>query len=118
MKKDYIIFLKHILDSINKIEEFTKRISKADFISSIKTQDAVIRRLEIIGEATKNLPTNFKEKYTTVPWNEITRMRDKLIHGYFGVDLNITWGVVKSDLPNLKGKIKIILKEESSLKKH
>ena len=113
MKKDISIFLKHILESINKIEEFTKNISKADFIESIKNQDAVIRRLEIIGEATKNLPRNFREKYTDVPWNEIARMRDKLIHGYFGVDLNITWNVVKNDLPSLKKKIKTILEEIS-----
>lgn len=109
MKKDDSIFLKHILESIDKIEKFTKGISKADFIKSVKTQDAVIRRLEIIGEATKNLSANFKEKHPNVPWNEIARMRDKLIHGYFGVDLNITWGVVSNDLPDLKKKIKIIL---------
>ncbi|MBI2558459.1 DUF86 domain-containing protein [Candidatus Woesearchaeota archaeon] len=110
MKKDDNIFLKHILESIDKIEKFTKGISKVEFIKSVKTQDAVIRRLEIIGEATKNLSANFKEKHTNVPWNEIARMRDKLIHGYFGVDLNITWGVVSNDLPDLKKKIKIILK--------
>lgn len=90
MKKDPIIFLNHILESINKIEEFTKGLLKSDFINSVKTQDAVIRRLEIIGEAAKNLPKQFLEKHKNIPWNEIIRTRDKLIHGYFGVDLNIT----------------------------
>lgn len=113
MKKDISIFLEHILESIDKIEEFTKGISKADFVGSVKSQDAVIRRLEIIGEATKNLPRSFREKHTDIPWNEIARMRDKLIHGYFGVDLNITWSAVKNDLPGLKKKIKIVLEQES-----
>lgn len=113
MKKDDSIFLKHILESICKIEKFTKGITKSGFIKSVKTQDAVIRRLEIIGEATKNLSSYFKGKYTDVPWSEIARMRDKLIHGYFGVDLNITWSVVKNDLPSLKKKIEMTLKEMS-----
>ena len=109
MKKDISIFLKHILESLDKIEEYIKTISKTDFINSAQIQDAVIRRLEIIGEATKNLPANFREKHNDIPWNEVARMRDKLIHGYFGVDLNITWNVIKNNLPSLKKKIKDIL---------
>lgn len=109
MKKDTAVFLKHILDSINRIIEFTNNFSKAQFLKSVKTQDAVIRRLEIIGEATKCLPKEFTERHREVPWNEIARMRDKLIHGYFGVDLNITWNVIKEDLPSLSKKIKEIL---------
>ena len=112
MKKDASVFLKHILESITQIEKFVEGTSKADFISSIKTQDATVRRLEIIGEATKNLPKNFREKHSDVPWSELARMRDKLIHGYFGIDLNITWDVVIKDLPDLKKKIKAILEKE------
>jgi uncharacterized protein with HEPN domain len=114
MKKDERIFLKHILESIEKIEEFTKGISKNDFLASVQIQDATIRRLEIIGEAAKNIPNEFREKYTYVPWSEMARMRDKLIHRYFGVDLNLTWDVVKRDLPELKEKLKKIL--ESKIK--
>ena len=105
MKKDSKIFLKHILESIEKIEKFTKGFSKKRFFESIKTQDAVIRRLEIIGEATKNLPEEFREKYTEVPWSELARMRDKLIYGYFGIDLNLTFEIANKDLPKLKSKI-------------
>jgi uncharacterized protein with HEPN domain len=109
MKKDISIFLNHILESIERIEEFTKNISKKIFLDSIQLQDAVIRRLEIIGEATKNIPPEFRKKYADVPWSEIARTRDKLIHGYFVVDLALTWDIVKKDLPDLKKKIKKIL---------
>ena len=74
-------------------------------------QDAVIRRLEIIGEATKNIPEEFTKKHSEVPWSGIAKMRDKLIHKYFGVDLDLTWDVLKDDLPSLKEKIKKILRE-------
>lgn len=111
MKKDVSVFLQHIIESIVKIEEFTKGDTKADFISSAKTQDAVIRRLEIIGEAVKNMPSDFIKKHPDVPWSEIARTRDKLIHGYFGVDLDITWTVVKSNLPSLKKKISEIIEQ-------
>lgn len=113
MKKDAKIFLKHILESIEKIEEFMKGVSKERFLNSVQLQDAVIRRLEIIGEATKNLPTEFRKKYSDVPWSEIARMRDKLIHGYFGIDLNLTFDIVRKDIPGLKEKISKILKETS-----
>ncbi|HOK34765.1 MAG TPA: DUF86 domain-containing protein [Candidatus Paceibacterota bacterium] len=111
MKKDPKIFLQHILESIERIEEFTKNISKKDFLKSTKTQDAVIRRLEIIGEATKNLPEEFIQKYPEIPWGELARLRDKLIHGYFGVDLNLTFEIVNKDLPKLKKQISKIVKE-------
>ena len=105
MKKDVNIFLAHILESIEKIEKFTESMSKKEFLESPQAQDAVIRRLEIIGEATKNLPKEFMQKHLEIPWGELTRMRDKLIHAYFGVDLNLTFRIVKEDLPDLKKKI-------------
>lgn len=70
-----------------------------------------MRRLEIIGEAVRNLPENFREKYPSIPWRQITGTRDKLIHEYFGVDIGLTWQVVKSDLPKLKRQILALLKE-------
>jgi uncharacterized protein with HEPN domain len=111
VKKDTSIFFKHILESIGKIEEFTKGVSKKDFLDSVQLQDAVIRRIEIIGEATKNVPNGFRKKHSEVPWSEIARTRDKLIHGYFGVDFNLTWDIVKKDLPVLRKKVEKILKE-------
>lgn len=116
MKKDTSVFIKHILESIEKIEEFTKGVSKKDFFDSVQLQDAVIRRVEIIGEATKNLPIRFRKKHPEVPWSEIARTRDKLIHDYFGVDLNLTWDIVKKDLPDLKKKVKKILKQVEKTK--
>ncbi len=108
MNKDISVFIGHILESIARIEEFTKGVPKKEFLISVQKQDAVIRRLEIIGEAVKNIPISFREKYSEVPWKEIARIRDKLIHGYFGIDLELTWDIVKKDIPVLKGKIKKI----------
>jgi len=90
MKKDPAIFLEHILESIERIEEFTKGTSKENFLNSVQLQDSVIRRIEIIGEASKNIPDDFKRTHSDAPWSEMARTRDKLIHGYFGVDLNLT----------------------------
>jgi len=114
MKKDHRVFLQHILESIRLIEEYTRQKTKDDFLASTALQDMVIRRLEIIGEAVKNLPVELKEKYPGVPWKRIAGMRDKLIHGYFGVDLEFTWGVVQRNLPELKQQIRRIMKEEDS----
>lgn len=109
MKKDYSVFLKHILESIQEIEKYTRSISIDDFAEDIKTQDAVMRRMEIIGEAVKNLSNDFKNKHKNINWKEIAGMRDVLIHEYFGVDIDVVWGTVIKDLPELKGKIVEIL---------
>ncbi len=89
MKKDPKIFLIHIQESIKEIENHTKKITKRKFLKDVKTQDAVIRRIEMIGEAAKNLLHNFKKKDFKIEWREIVDMRNKLTHEYFGVDLNI-----------------------------
>ena len=112
MKKDIKIFLEHILESIKLIEEYVRDKKKSDFLKSKQLQDSVIRRIEIIREAVKNIPYDYKEKYTQIPWKQIIGMRDILIHQYFGIDLDLTWEVVKSDLPELK---KNILKFKNNL---
>ncbi len=110
MIKDPQVFLKHILDSIEIVEEYTKSLSKEEFLKSQEKQDAVTRRLEIIGEAVRNLTEDFRQQYPDVVWREIVGMRDKLIHEYFGIDLDLVWEVTQKDLPQLKKQINLLLK--------
>ncbi len=84
--------LRHILESIELIEEYLAHISKANYFNDRKLQDAISRRLEIIGEATKVISQTTRQKYPEVPWKEMAGMRDKLTHEYFGVDMEITLG--------------------------
>ncbi len=113
MKKDPSFFLGHILESISYIEKDTKGYTKEKFASSRKTKDTVIRNLEIIGEAAKNLPEELRAKYPDIPWKKIAGLRDVLIHMYFGVDVDNIWNVVKEDLPILKENIKKMLQQEN-----
>lgn len=113
MKKNEKIFLAHVLESAEKIENFTKGISKETFENSDLIQDGVARRLEIIGEAVKNIPEDFKKKHPEVEWRKVAGTRDVLIHGYFGVDVNLVWDIAKHNIPELKAKIQKILKEFS-----
>lgn len=111
MKKDIKIFLFDILDSIEKIEEYTKNISEDEFFDNIQIQDAVIRRIGIIGEAVKNLPKSFRDKHPNIPWKKIAGTRDVIIHDYSGVDADLVWEIVKNDIPKLKKQIKKLLEE-------
>lgn len=111
MNKDASVFLQHILESIAFIEEYSQGISEAKFLDNRQIQDAVVRRLEICGEAIKNIPKSFREKYPKIPWKEIAGMRDILIHEYFGVDFELTWKIVQKELPKLKIEISRILRE-------
>ena len=113
MKKNHFIFVEHILESINNIWDFMKNVGKDGFFKDKEKQSAVIRQIEIIGEAAKNLPDSFKKKYPQIPWQKISGARDKLIHHYFGVDLDAVWDIVIEDLPFLKSQIEKILKQEN-----
>ena len=102
MKKDPIIFVNHILDSIKIIEGYAEGKNFNDFKHSIQLQDSIIRRLEIIGEAITKLPEEFHTKFPDVPWKKVIGMRNILIHEYFGIDIELTWEVVIRDIPELK----------------
>lgn len=93
MKRDYKFFIKDILEAIEKIEEFVGDMDFDEFVRDDKTASAVVRKLEIIGEASKNITKSIRQKYE-LPWKDMARMRDKVSHAYFGVDYEIVWKVV------------------------
>ena len=109
--RDRLDYVADILDSIEKIEEFTSGMSFEDFAGDNKTVYAVIRALEIIGEAAKRISEAMREQYPSVPWWEMAATRDKLIHGYIGVDLKVIWQTLEADLPPLKARMVRILSE-------
>lgn len=116
MRRSPLLFLQDILASIKDIECFSKGVSEEDFLRNKEKQNAIIRSLEIIGEAVKSLPAQIKTKYQNVEWKKIAGLRDVLIHAYFGADLIRVWRVVKNDLPGLKKEIQEILKKEEKKK--
>ncbi len=109
MKNDKV-YLKHILDTISDVEKFMQGVTEEQFFGNKEKQYAVLRGLEIIGEATKNLSNELKAKSSDVDWKNIAGMRDKLIHAYFGVNLPLVWETVKKDLPPLKKQVLFLLK--------
>jgi uncharacterized protein with HEPN domain len=103
------VYLQHILDAIAKIERYTS-VERQAFLDQSHWQDATIRQLEIIGEATKRLSPELRSRYSDVPWRRIAGLRDVLIHDYMGVDLDAVWQVTQKDLPALKEQVGSILK--------
>ncbi|MCK4905602.1 DUF86 domain-containing protein [bacterium] len=112
MKRDELVYLKHILDAISEIEEYIENVNHEKFLATRIIQNAVIRQFEIIGEATRRLSEELRQKYKVLPWKEMAGMRDKLIHDYFGVDLEAVWDTATKDIRVLKDEIKNILEKE------
>jgi uncharacterized protein with HEPN domain len=112
MKRDINLFIQDILESIKDIESFSKGLTKEKFIIDKLKQNAIIRSLEIIGEAAKNVPESFREKYSDIPWRKIAGFRDILSHAYFGVSMDRVWKIIETDLPKLKVEIEKIKVDE------
>jgi uncharacterized protein with HEPN domain len=102
-------YLGDVVEACERIRSYIQNMTYDQFLNDTKTQDAVLRNIEIIGEAVKQLPDSLTEKHPAIPWNQAARMRDRLIHHYFGVNLDVVWSVVEADLPKLLDQIKSIL---------
>ncbi|MFZ3137210.1 MAG: DUF86 domain-containing protein [Thermodesulfovibrionales bacterium] len=111
--RDYTLYLKDILEAMSDIELFVEGMSFEIFHNDNKTTSAVVRKFEIMGEATKQIPDEIKHKYSDVPWKEMAGMRDRLIHFYFGVDYDLVWSTIKNRLPQVKLIIKKIIDDAS-----
>ena len=111
MKRDFSLFIKDILEAIDDIENFIADADFETFSADKKTRAAVVHEIEIIGEATKNIPASVRTKHKELPWKDMAKMRDKVTHFYFGVNYEIVWKVVKERLPAIKVAAKKILSD-------
>ena len=114
MTREKILFIEDILDCILKIEQFIKDMTYEEFCNDEKTASAVMRKIEIIGEASKNIPSNIKQKYKDIPWRNMAKIRNKLIHAYFHINYAMVWKTIKEKFPELKEKIQLIIKNEKN----
>jgi uncharacterized protein with HEPN domain len=112
MHRTVLQYLDDILEAIRNIEEDTAGISFEDFVADRRRKDAVIRNFEIIGEATKKLPEDLRERYPAVAWKQVAGLRDVIAHGYFRVDYEVIWGIITNTVPGFKTAIIKIRKEE------
>jgi uncharacterized protein with HEPN domain len=115
MKQDFLVYIEDVIDAMNKAEMFVAGMTYEQFEADLKTNFAVVRAIEIIGEATKRLPSTIRDQYPHITWKDMAGMRDVIIHGYDNVNLQIVWDVVKRDIPQIKPQIQQILKDFKAL---
>jgi len=109
--RDYRHYLKNIVDAMEAIESFVKGFKLDEFERDDKTSSAVIRKFEIIGEATKRIPEDLRQRYPKIPWKEMAGMRDKLMHFYFGIDYKLIWQTINQRIPRIKPIIRQIIED-------
>jgi uncharacterized protein with HEPN domain len=102
MKKDDTVYLRHIIDAFLQIERYTNGVTYEEFLSSRLLQDAVIRQPEVMGEAARSLSADLQNEYPAIPWRQMISLRNRMIHAYFNVNLQIIWEIIQGDIPNLK----------------
>ena len=104
-KRDSVLLIEDIETAVSRIEKYTAGLSREHFLADEKTIDAVVRNLEIIGEASRQLPEEFRECHSTIPWHKMAGLRNRIVHDYFGVDLELIWQIVSVEIPSLKDSI-------------
>lgn len=109
--KDDGVYLRHILEAVQRVLEYTAAGPEA-FRQDLRTQDAVIRNLQVIGEATKSVSSQMRGAHPEVPWKSMAGMRDRVVHDYFGISLDIVWDVVQNHLPPLRDSLRRILRAD------
>ena len=111
MQRSVRMWLQDIIDACFQIQEYHKNTSFHQLKNNQMAQDAITFNLQIIGEATKQIPSDFREKYTEVPWKDIARLRDLIVHAYFRIDFEIIWSILQDDLPKFLNQIKDIIQQ-------
>lgn len=111
MSNEFLDYVEDIVDAMEKAEILLKGVTYDQFESDFRINFAVVRALEIVGEATKRLPMTLRDQYPNIPWKQMAGMRDRIIHGYDTVDLEIVWDVVKQDIPKIKPQIQQVLRD-------
>jgi len=112
MKRDPLVYLEDMIDAMEKAETALVEVDYDRFTNDFMINFVAVRALEIVGEAVKRLPMSFRDKYPAIPWKRMAGMRDRIIHGYDSIDLDIVWEVIKRDIPQLKPQLQKILAEE------
>lgn len=111
MPRDYRVFLDDILEAVRKVREYTEGLSYEQFSADQKTVHAVVWNLQIIGEATKNLPREIRSRYPDLPWRDMAGLRDVIVHQYFGIKLDVIWKIIRNDVPLLESRIRGVIEQ-------